>query len=393
MNELRSAIAVQHTATDTSAWDGPENEANLSHDTDKDYSDDYHQAFAWVDPKGDPNTKTAYKFIHHFVSSSTGKVGAASTVACSAGIGVLNGGRGGTVIPAGDVQGVYNHLAAHLKDAKMNPPELDAREGAPKGCTVRSSFMPGAIDLRAGADGKNAELFGHFSTFNQWYQVSSVWEGDFLERVAPGSFAKTIAEDGPTMRVLFDHGQDPAMGMKPLGPIKTLREDDEGAYYEVPLLDTDYNNNFVLPALEGRLMNGEKVGSQLGASFRFEVTGDKWEQAGKVSSVNPTGAMRRPITEARVFEFGPVTFPANNGASAGVRSTTDDFMEHLLHDSRFVAALTERAGTRVVGKMLDAARWNPGALTDPKGEGRGDASSKHLHLLRLRAEALLITRS
>lgn len=270
------------------------------------------------------------------------------------------------------------------------PTELHPPEGAPRGCTVRSSFLPGAIDLRAGDDGKNAELFGHFSTFNQWYKVSSVWEGDFLERVAPGAFAKTIAEDGPNMRVLFDHGQDPALGMKPLGPIKTLREDDEGAYYEVPLLDTDYNQNFVLPALEGRLMNGEKVGSQLGASFRFEVTGDKWEKAGKVSSVNPDGMQRRTITEAHVYEFGPVSFPANAGASAGVRSSTDDFMEHLLHDSRFVAALTERTGPRVVEKMLDAARWDPGAVFDDlEGKERDDVSSKLLQLRR-QAEAFLL---
>jgi HK97 family phage prohead protease len=118
--EARAAIAVHHTGTSTSAWDGPAQQANLSND---DGAAVYKKAFAWVDPAKDADTKAAYKFIHHFVSSA-GDVGDASTVGCTAGIAVLNGGRGGTTIPDGDVQGVYNHLAAHLKDADITPPEL-----------------------------------------------------------------------------------------------------------------------------------------------------------------------------------------------------------------------------------------------------------------------------
>ena len=120
------AIGSHSTATDTGTWDGPGNEANLSND---DGADEYRAAYAWADPDGDADTKAGYKFIHHFISS-TGTVGAASTVGCSAGIGVLNGGRGGADIPDADVQGVYAHLAKHLSDADLTPPELTA--GAPQ---------------------------------------------------------------------------------------------------------------------------------------------------------------------------------------------------------------------------------------------------------------------
>jgi hypothetical protein len=34
----------------------------------------------------------------------------------------------------------------------------------------------------------------------------------------------------------------------------------------------------------------------------------------------------RTVKEARLMEFGPVTFPAYAGATAGVRSLTDDFL-------------------------------------------------------------------
>lgn len=117
------AIGVHHTETSDEAWDGPANEARLRLGEDEAY---YRKAFAWQDPEGDAGTKAAYKFIHHAVSSA-GEIGAANLTACSTGIGVLNGGRGGTTIPSGDRRGVYNHLAAHLRDADREPPELSGQ--------------------------------------------------------------------------------------------------------------------------------------------------------------------------------------------------------------------------------------------------------------------------
>lgn len=117
--------------TSDAAWDGPKNEANLSND---DGAEVYKKAFAWVDPDGDPDKKSSYKFIHHEVSAD-GTVGAANTQACVTAIGILNGGRGGTSVPDDDRQGVYNHLAQHVKDAGEEPPALKAadEQGAKEG--------------------------------------------------------------------------------------------------------------------------------------------------------------------------------------------------------------------------------------------------------------------
>jgi HK97 family phage prohead protease len=81
-----------------------------------------------------------------------------------------------------------------------------------------------------------------------------------MERIAPGAFKKTFREQPRPMRVLFQHGMDPQVGDKPLGPIRDLREDETGAYYEVPLLDASYVRDQVLPGLRAGLY---------GASFRF----------------------------------------------------------------------------------------------------------------------------
>src|ERR1041384_5720126 len=172
------------------------------------------------------------------------------------------------------------------------------------------------IEWRSAGDGAMPTMTGHFAVFNQWTRIESAWEGTFMERVAPGTFAKTIRENRANMRVTLNHGSDPQAGDKPLGPIEVLNEDETGAYYEVPLLDTSYNRD-ILPGLQAGLY---------GASFRFRVMKEAFDQKPKRSDYNPDGLPERTIKEASVEEFGPVTFPAYAGATAAVRSLTDDFI-------------------------------------------------------------------
>jgi uncharacterized protein len=124
--ELKGALGASSGPTSVvdQAWDGPANEARLSTDAG---AETYRQAHAWVDPDGDPDVKSSYKFIHHEVSGE-GRVGAANVRGCIAGVAVLNGGRGGANIPDSDRKGVYNHLAAHIRAADMEPPPLKSRD-------------------------------------------------------------------------------------------------------------------------------------------------------------------------------------------------------------------------------------------------------------------------
>lgn len=185
----------------------------------------------------------------------------------------------------------------------------------PRDDLVRAVY-PG-VALREDDDAAGPVLEGHFARFDEWTEIDSVYEGRFLEKIAPGAFTDTIANDRAAMRVLFQHGRDPQVGDKPLGPIETLEEDKDGAHYVVPLLDTSYNRD---------LQPGLKAGLY-GASFRFSVPegGEEFEPRPRRSKHNPEGLPERVVTKARVFEFGPVTFPAYAGATAGVRSLTDSF--------------------------------------------------------------------
>lgn len=185
------------------------------------------------------------------------------------------------------------------------------------------------LATRAEADtsGDGTTMYGHFTPFDTWTEIDSWFEGRFLERTVHGAFKKTIRENRDQIKVQFDHGYDFHIGDALLGPIDVLREEDEGPYYEVPLLDADYNRDRVLPMLQGRLMNGERRGSLLGASYRFRVVKEEWVREPKASDANPEALPERTIREVRLFEFGPVVYPAFPTATAKVRSLTDHFLE------------------------------------------------------------------
>jgi hypothetical protein len=95
-------VRSHSTQTSEAAWNGSASETKLGDAS----AGTMRGAFAWVDPDGDPDNKSSYKFIHH-------------------GIGVLNGGRGGARIPKADRKPIYDHLARHLRDAGHEPPALD----------------------------------------------------------------------------------------------------------------------------------------------------------------------------------------------------------------------------------------------------------------------------
>lgn len=159
-------------------------------------------------------------------------------------------------------------------------------------------------------------LRGHFAVFRQWTEIDSFFEGRFLEQIAPGAFTKTFKENLGGMRCLFQHGRDPQIGMKPLGPIREVGQDDTGASYEVDLMDTGYNRD---------LAPGLRAG-QYGASFRFQIIREEINEEPGRSKHNPDGIPERTISECRVREFGPVTFGAYENATAGLRSMNDELL-------------------------------------------------------------------
>ena len=92
---------------------------------------------------------------------------------------------------------------------------------------------------RSEADAGVNVLSGKLAVFNDWTEIKSPVERPyhFVERIARGAFSKTIQENGQRLKVLFQHGQDAAIGKKPLGRILRLEETNAGVEYDVELLD------------------------------------------------------------------------------------------------------------------------------------------------------------
>jgi HK97 family phage prohead protease len=219
-------------------------------------------------------------------------------------------------------------------------------DAPPRENVFRAAYLPGAASVRAAADGgPQRVLAGHFAVFNKWTEINSVFEGQFMERIAPGTFKKTFQEPAG-MRVLFQHGRDPQVGDKPLGTIDSLSEDSKGAAYEVSMFDTSYNRDLI-PGLAAGVY---------GASFRFRVLREDLVMEPEVSDDNPKGLPERTIREANVSEFGPVTFPAYAEATAGLRSITDDMILEMYaaqQPERFARLLS---GTRITDTTISPVK-------------------------------------
>jgi hypothetical protein len=166
-----------------------------------------------------------------------------------------------------------------------------------------------AAELRD-TSGDGNTLVGYPIVFNRWTEISG-WEGNFLERIDPAAVKKTLQERSDQVKVLFNHGFDPQIGDKPLGKPALIEGRDYGLWTETPLADTSYNKD---------LKELLRVGAIDGMSFRFTVMRENWDDEPKPSTDNPKGLPERTIQELRLYEYGPVTFPAYEATTAGIRA-------------------------------------------------------------------------
>lgn len=180
-----SAIRSHETGT-TMRWDevkamnGIPLSANVS---------DLRSMFAWVNPAGDPESKSSYAIAHHL-----GVNGPASVRGILVALARLNAGR--TSIPDSDRKAVYDHLADHLRDADREPPPfLQDRSGGQMKFNDQLLVALGDVaDLTARAQevvalraSKNRKRLSGAST------ESLMWLGDSLRDIQ--AILDTPAED------------------------------------------------------------------------------------------------------------------------------------------------------------------------------------------------------
>lgn len=289
------AIPVHHTATDDGSWDGPAAKANLDNDGTQSY---YESAYAWRDGGGDAETKADYKFIHHEVDSE-GKVSAANIKACQSGIGVLNGGMAGTKIPDDDKKGVWEHLAAHLKDAGVDVPDLKSKGPSSQKHEPTSHKQ---LDFEIKSLSEDGTFEGKLAVYG------NVDLGK--DMIEPGAFKKTMAEKGNRVPMLWQHDSK-----TPIGDLE-LRDAADALYVKGRLLKDEIPEAKTAYALL-------KAGVIKGLSIGYDTVKDSVENG------------IRHLKELRLYEGSIVTFPMNEMAtitsikSAGGKQAKGDFNEEF----------------------------------------------------------------
>jgi len=149
---------------------------------------------------------------------------------------------------------------------------------------------------------------------DQWAEIQSVTEGHFMERFTKTAYRKTLADHLP--KILFNHGKDPQIGEKPISTTDEAGVDEISPFARGQILDG-------LPEL---VVDGLRKGVY-GASHRFSVVRESWVDNPLGGAHNPGKLPERTISEAQLFELGPVTWPAYAQASASLRSVTDEYRE------------------------------------------------------------------
>lgn len=159
------------------------------------------------------------------------------------------------------------------------------------------------FELRATDDDSDGlTLEGYGTTFDDFYDVED-WLGVYRERVAKGAFAKTIKERRGLIKVQYDHGHHPVLGSIPIGSLRDIREDEHGLFVSVRLHD-NWMTEPVRDAVRSQAVSG--------MSIRFQTTKDEWDYSGDPE--------QRTIREVKLYEVGPVAFPANEATSVALRS-------------------------------------------------------------------------
>jgi hypothetical protein len=210
----------------------------------------------------------------------------------------------------------------------MNETEHEPQvENVNGGELVYRATEPEAMHLVEAEDSAPV-LEGRMMPYDEWTEIKSRVEGHFLERFAPGALAKTMAERSDRIRVLFEHGLD-VLGGQTIAAIEEMREEPDGAYYRASLLD----------GLPNLLLAGLRRGLY-GSSVRYGPVKLDRVRSPRRSEHNPEGLEERTVREGFVKEFSVTTFPQYAGATASIRSLTDDIAAHrLLGDPRYLDLL------------------------------------------------------
>jgi len=133
---------------------------------------------------------------------------------------------------------------------------------------------------------------------------------DFVERIMPGAFDRAIKEADDT-RALFNHDPNMLLGRTSAGTL-TLESTSKGLGYAITPAETQVAADVIIHIERGDLS---------GSSFAFEVTDEEIRKE--------NGIDIREIQSVKLYDVGPVTYPAYEATEADVRSLQEHHIRNL----------------------------------------------------------------
>ena len=209
------------------------------------------------------------------------------------------------------------------------------------------------MEYRSSGEVRGDAEAGTFSGY-----ASRFWSVDaYQSAFAAGAFAKTLAERGERIPVLYQHDTYLNVGVPDV-----LAPDDEGLQITARLFDDGADGSVLLRRL--------RQGARYGLSIGFQTMQDRGARDDDPLTFGqmPETAWEhvRVITEARLYEVSVVSFPANEDA------TIDDVRALLRADLGAVQQVLEGlragrlpAGARLRGEGTAAAGDGPGGDAAP----------------------------
>ena len=146
------------------------------------------------------------------------------------------------------------------------------------------------------AEGQRPAIRGYAAMFGQL----SLDLGGFRERIAPGAFARSVADND--VRALWDHNSQYVLGRNRAGTL-TLEEDERGLSIEAEPPATTWAADLLTSMRRGDI-------NQM--SFGFFVRDEEW--------VEEDGILIRILRDVDLFDVSVVTYPAYPQTSAEARA-------------------------------------------------------------------------
>jgi HK97 family phage prohead protease len=163
----------------------------------------------------------------------------------------------------------------------------------------------GDVKVETRADGGKM-LSGYAAVFHRDGDAGTEYRlgPDVVERIAPTAFNRAIQEKHDA-RALFNHDPNMLLGRAGAGTLR-LSVDARGLKYEIDLPETNVGKDVAASIARGDLS---------GSSFAFRINGKGGQRFEKGKDYDV-----RNILDVDLYDVGPVTYPAYEGTTTGVRS-------------------------------------------------------------------------